>query len=213
MLCGPGRTIDPSLSTDLQAGRSCVVFKSFELLRQSVNLTWCGSGSDILNPDSGAVNTWMCIFMRWHKFCVCEHNNNLWDGAYVILHLIFSSQVLFTLDLYNFLLLLHWLFLLLLTLLPPLLPAPDQSLTQEKQRQMFQEHTTALSPTPQHLPFVLDQQLTPGKNWPYKHTHTHTHTKSTAAQIFTSSTVVQLKEQHIHTHTHRLQSKSPQCAW
>ena len=83
---------------------------------------------------------------------------------------------------------------------PLLLPAPDQSLTQEKQRQMFQEHTTALGPTPQHLPFVLDQQLTPGKNWPYRHAHTHT--KNTAAQICTGSTVVQLNEQHTHTYTH-----------
>lgn len=82
---------------------------------------------------------------------------------------------------------------------PCCLPPPDQSLTQEKQRQMFQEHTTALSPTPQHLPFVLDQQLTPGKNWPYKHAHSHT--KNTAAQICTGSTVVQLNEQYTHIHT------------
>lgn len=81
---------------------------------------------------------------------------------------------------------------------PSPLPTPDQSLTQEKQRQMFQEHTTALSPTPQHLPFVLDQQLTPGKNWPYKHAHTHT--KNTAAQICTGSTVVRMNEQHTHTY-------------
>lgn len=81
----------------------------------------------------------------------------------------------------------------------PPLPPSDQSLTQEKQRQMFQEPTAAFSPTPKHLPFVLDQQLTSGKNWPYKHAHPYT--KNTAAQICKGSTVVP-NEWTMHTRTH-----------
>lgn len=80
-------------------------------------------------------------------------------------------------------------------------PTPDQRLTQEKQRQMFQEHTTALSP-PTPLPFVLDQQLTPGKNWPYRRAHTYTQRtplhKSARAQQLSNW----MNNTHTHTHTY-----------
>lgn len=107
-------------------------------------------------------------------------------------------------NVFNFLLLLHWFFLLLLLILLPLCsflllpPPPDQGLTQEKQRQMFQEHTTAPTPTP---PICTGSAVNPRKELTIQ-ARTHTRTKNTAAQICTGSTVVRLNEQYTHIHTY-----------
>lgn len=84
-----------------------------------------------------------------------------------------------------------------LVLVPSVAPHPNQGLTQEKQRQMFQEHTTAPTPTP---PICTGSAVNPRKELTIQ-ARTHTRTKNTAAQICTGSTVVRLNEQYSHIHT------------
>lgn len=55
-------------------------------------------------------------------------------------------------------------------------------------------------PYPQHLPFVLDQQLTPRKNWPYRHAHTYKEHRCT--NLYWLNSCPLLNEQYTHTHAH-----------
>lgn len=146
-----------------------------------------------------------------YPLCVSTKDQK-WKGVFIILHPIFSSQCLGLLSIHvgSFQPLPPPTLSLrsplrsppLWIASPPLPPHSSPLLTKawlRRNRGRCSRSTRLPSnPTPQHLPFVLDQQLTPGKNWPYKHAHT----KNTAAQICTGSTVVQLNEQPTYTHTH-----------
>lgn len=131
-------------------------------------------------------------------------NNQLWDGAYIILHPIFSSQRLGPSPIHSG----------PLQLPPPTLnlPFPPQSpptwvrlpsplptkawLRRNRGRCSRSTRVpSALPPTP---PICTGSAVNPRKELTIQ-ARTHTFTKSTAAQVCTDSTVVQLKEQRTHT--------------
>lgn len=93
-----------------------------------------------------------------------------------------------------------------LVLVPSVAPPPTHSLTRAwLRRNRGRCSRSTQLPPPQHLPFVLDQQLTPGKNWPYKHTHTHVQRtplhKSVLAQQLSDWMNNTHTYTHIYTHT------------
>lgn len=105
-----------------------------------------------------------------------------------------------------FLLLLCWFFLLVFHLLPfyflpPVVSPPSWPWLDsgEIEADVPGAHNCP-QPYPQHLPFVLDQQLTPRKNWPYRHAHTYKEHRCT--NLYWLNSCPLLNEQYTHTHMH-----------
>lgn len=78
------------------------------------------------------------------------------------------------------------------------LPPPDQSLTQEKQRQMFQEHTTAPTPTP---PICTGSAVNPRKELTIQ-ARTHTYKEHRCTNLYGLNSCPTEWTIHTHTHTH-----------
>lgn len=146
---------------------------------------------------------------------ICEHNTQPWDRTYIILHPICSSQCFGLLPI-------HFgsfqfppppptltcpspppLWVPPPCCLPLLPTPPDQSLTQEKLRQMFQEHTTALRPTPPTPPICTGSAVNPRKELTIQ-ARTHAYKEHRCPNLYwlNSCPTEWTTHTHWHTYTH-----------